>query len=118
MRNNYDKTLAIELLNARKRLIEEAENYYSDKWLTGKGLTKLYPCFTTNWLKNYGQYLRRTRVSIWDDNENSYCSSWGYSLNHIEEMMSKGYVQCNGTRFYFNENKTEFTSKMSGFRKW
>ena len=112
MRNNYDKLLTIELLQARERLMKEAENYYSDKWLTGKRLTELYPCFTTNWLKNYGAYLPRTRVTIYDDHDNEYNSSWGYSLNRIEEMLSKGYVESKDYRFYVNEDRTVFTHRM------
>ena len=42
MRKRYDRLLKAEMLSARKRLMEEVERYYSDKWVTGKELTKLY----------------------------------------------------------------------------
>ena len=33
-------------------------------------------------------------------------------------MIDRGYVQCNGVHFYFNKDRTDYTSKMFGFRKW
>lgn len=46
MGKRFDGMLRAEMLSARKRLMEESEKYYSDKWVTGKELTKLYPCFS------------------------------------------------------------------------
>lgn len=108
MRNNYDKLLKLQMLHARERMIEEAEKYYTDKWVTGKELTKLYPCFTTSWLRQNGCFLPRTRVTLYDDNENEQNSKWGYSLNRIKEYIERGYVEVNYKRYYFNEDKTEF----------
>lgn len=108
MRNNYDRLLKAEILNARKRLMEEAEKYYSDKWVTGKELTKLYPCFSTSWLRQNGCYLPRTRVPLYDDNENEQNSKWGYSLNRIKQYIEREYVEINYKRYYFNEDRTEF----------
>ena len=109
MRNNYDKLLKLELLHARERMIEEAEKCYSDKWVTGKELTKLYPCFTTSWLRQNGCYLPRTRATIYDDDENEQNSQWGYSLNGIKRAIERGYVQCHGKRFFFNKDNTGFS---------
>ena len=108
MRNNYDHLLKAQMLSARKRLMEEAEKYYSDKWITGKELTKLYPCFSTSWLRQNGCYLPRTRATLYDDEENCQNSKWGYSLNRIKQYIEKGYVEVNYKRYYFNEDKTEF----------
>ena len=100
--------LKAEIISARKRLMEEAEKYYSDKFVTGKELTKLYPCFTKSWLSSYGCHLPRTRATIYDDDENEQNSQWGYSLNRIKEYIERGYVEVNYKRYYFNEDKTEF----------
>ena len=107
--------LMAEMLSERKRLIEETEKYYSDKWVTGKELTKLYPCFSTSWLRQNGCYLPRTRVTLYDDNENEQNSKWGYSLNRINEYIEKGYVEVNYKRYYFNEDKTEFRAQWWGY---
>ena len=108
MGKRYDRMLMAEMLSERKRLMEEAEKYYSDKWVTGKELTKLYPCFTTSWLRQNGCYLPRTRATIYDDDENEQNSKWGYSLNRIKQYIERGYVEINYKRYYFNEDKTEF----------
>lgn len=108
MGKRYDRMLMAEMLSERKRLMEEAEKYYSDKWITGKELTKLYPCFTTSWLRQNGCYLPRTRATIYDDDENEQNSKWGYSLNRIKQYIERGYVEINYKRYYFNEDKTEF----------
>ena len=108
MGKRYDRMLMAEMLSERKRLMEEAEKYYSDKWVTGKELTKLYPCFTTSWLRQNGCYLPRTRATIYDDDENEQNSKWGYSLNRIKQYIERGYVEINYKRYYFNEDNTEF----------
>ena len=108
MGKRYDRMLMAEMLSERKRLMEEAEKYYSDKWITGKELTKLYPCFTTSWLRQNGCYLPRTRATIYDDDENEQNSKWGYSLNRINQFIERGYVEINDKRYYINEDKTEF----------
>lgn len=105
---HYDRLLKTELLNARKRTMEEAERYYSDVWLLGKNVTKLYPCFTKDWLSRYGCYLVRIRVEIWDEEENCRTTSWGYSLNYIKKRIAEGYVSCYPHRYYFNEDNTKF----------
>lgn len=104
--------LMAEMLSERKRLMEEAEKYYSDKWVTGKELTKLYPCFTTSWLRQNGCYLPRTCATIYDDDENEQNSKWGYSLNRIKQYIERGYVEINYKRYYFNEDNTEFGVSM------
>ena len=109
MRNSYDKLLKLQMLHARERMTEEAEKYYSDKWVTGKELTKLYPCFTKSWLSSYGCVLPRTRATIYDDDENEQNSQWGYSLNGINRAIERGYVQCHGKRFFFNKDNTGFS---------
>lgn len=111
MGKRYDRMLMAEMLSERKRLMEEAEKYYSDKWVTGKELTKLYPCFTTSWLRQNGCYLPRTRATIYDDDENEQNSKWGYSLNRIKQYIERGYVEINYKRYYFNEDKTEFSER-------
>ena len=108
MAKRFDGMLRAEILSTRKRLMEEAEKYYSDKFVTGKELTKLYPCFTKSWLSSYGCHLPRTRVTLYDDNKNERNSQWGYSLNRIKEYIERGYVEVNYKRYYFNEDKTEF----------
>ncbi len=100
------------MLSARKRLMEEVESYYFDKWVTGKELTKLYPCFSTSWLRQNGCYLPRTRATIYDDDENEQNSKWGYSLNRIKQYIERGYVKINYKRYYFNEDNTEFGVSM------
>ena len=109
MGKRYDSMLKAEMLSARKRLIEEVERYYSDKWVTGKELTKLYPCFSTSWLRQNGCYLPRTRATIYDDGGNEQNSKWGYSLNGIERAIERGYVQCHGKRYHFNKDNTSFS---------
>jgi hypothetical protein len=108
MGKRYDRMLMAEMLSERKRLMEEAEKYYSDKWVTGKELTKLYPCFSTSWLRQNGCYLPRTRATISDDDENEQNSKWGYSLNRIKQYIERGYVEINYKRYYFNKDNTEF----------
>ncbi len=46
MAKRFDGMLRAEIIAARRQLMEEAKKYYSDKFVTGKELTKLYPCFT------------------------------------------------------------------------
>ena len=108
MGKRYDSMLKAEMLSARKRLMEEAEKYYSDKFVTGKELTKLYPCFTKSWLSSYGCHLPRTRATIYDDGGNEQNSKWDYSLNRIKQYIERGYVEINYKRYYFNEDKTDF----------
>ena len=108
MGKRYDRMLMAEMLSERKRLMEDAEKYYSDKWITGKELTKLYPCFSTSWLRQNGCFLPRTRATIYDDDENEQNSKWGYSLNRIKQYIERGYVEINYKRYYFNEDKTDF----------
>ena len=108
MGKRYDRMLMAEMLSERKRLMEEAEKYYSDKWVTSKELTKLYPCFSTSWLRQNGCYLPRTRATIYDDGGNEQNSKWGYSLNRIKQYIERGYVEINYKRYYFNEDTTEF----------
>lgn len=108
MGKRYDRMLKAEMLSAREHLMEEVEHYYSDKWVTGKELTKLYPCFSTSWLRQNGCYLPRTRATIYDDDENEQNSKWGYSLNRINQFIERGYVEINDKRYYINEDKTEF----------
>lgn len=112
MGKRYDRMLMAEMLSERKRLMEEAEKYYSDKWVTGKELTKLYPCFSTSWLRQNGCFLPRTRATIYDDDENEQNSKWGYSLNRIKQYIERGYVEINYKRYYFNEDNTEFGVSM------
>lgn len=111
MAKRFDGMLKAEIISARKRLMEEAEKYYSDKFVTGKELTKLYPCFTKSWLSSYGCYLPRTRATIYDDDGNEQNSKWGYSLNRIMKYIEQGYVEINYKRYYFNEEKTEFSER-------
>lgn len=108
MGKRYDGMLKAEMISARRELMKEAEKYYSDKWITGKELTKLYPCFSTSWLRQNGCYLPRTRATVYDNDENEQNSKWGYSLNSIEKYIETGYVEVNYKRYYFNEDKTEF----------
>ena len=108
MGKRYDRMLMAEMLSARKRLIEDAEKYYSDKFVTGKELTKLYPCFSTSWLRQNGCYLPRTRATIYDDGGNEQNSKWGYSLNRIKQYIERKYVEINYMRYYINEDNTEF----------
>ena len=89
--------------------MEEAEKYYSDKFVTGKELTKLYLCFTKSWLSSNGCFLPRTRATIYDDYENEQNSKWGYSLNRIMEYIEQGYVDINYKRYYFSKDKTTFS---------
>ena len=112
MGKRYDRMLMAEMLSERKRQMEEAEKYYSDKWVTGKELTKLYPCFSTSWLRQNGCFLPRTRATIYDDDENEQNSKWGYSLNRIKQYIERGYVEINYKRYYFNEDNTEFGVSM------
>lgn len=114
MAKRFDGMLRAEIIAARRQLMEKAEKYYSDKWVTGKELTKLYPCFSTSWLRQNGCYLPRTRVNLYDDNENEQNSKWGYSLNRINEYIERGYVEVNYKRFYFNEDKTAFRAQWWG----
>jgi len=96
VRNPNDRFgLKAEMLSARKRLMEEAEKYYSDKWVTGKELTKLYPCFSANWPRRNGEYLPRTRAYITSDDGKLQCSQWGYSLNRIEKYITEGFIKIN-----------------------
>ena len=104
--------LKAEMLSERKRLMEEAEKYYSDKWVTGKELTKLYPGFSTSWLRQNGCYLPRTLATIYDDDGNEQNSKWGYSLNRIKKDNEQGYVEINYKRYYFNTENTEFGVSM------
>lgn len=115
MGKRYDRMLMAEMLSERKRLMEEAEKYYSDKFVTGKELTKLYPCFTKSWLSSYGCFLPRTRATIYDDYENEQNSQWGYSLNGIRRCIERGYVEVNYKRYYFNEDKTAFRAQWWGY---
>lgn len=108
MAKRFDGLLRAEIIAARRDLMKEVEKYYSDKYVTGKELTKLYPCFTKSWLSSNGCHLPRTRVTIYDDNGNEQNSQWGYSLNGIERAFERGYVQGYGKRYYFNADKTGF----------
>ena len=108
MAKRFDGMLRAEIIAARRQLMEEAEKYYSDKFVTGKELTKLYPCFTKSWLSSYGCHLPRTRATIYDDDENEQNSQWGYSLNGIKRCIERGYVEINYKRYYFNKDNTEF----------
>lgn len=96
-----------ELLRAREQWLIKAEKVYSDVWLTGKEVTKRYPCISQNWLRRNGQYLRRARGVIRKDDGTDECTIWGYSLNYIEKCREKGYIDCNDMRYYFNEDCTE-----------
>ena len=109
MAKRFDGLLRAEIIAARRQLMEEVEKYYSEKWVTGKELTKLYPCFTKSWLSSNGCHLPRTRVTLYDDDGNEQNSQWGYSLNRIKKAIEKGYVQCRGKRFYFNKDNTGFS---------
>ena len=115
MAKRFDGMLKAEIIAARKRLMEEAEKYYSDKFVTGKELTKLYPCFTKSWLSSYGCHLPRTRVTIYDDDENEQNSQWGYSLNGIKRCIERGYVEVNYKRYYFNKDNTAFRAQWWGY---
>ena len=108
MAKRFDGLLRAEMIAARRELMKEAEKYYSDKWITGKELTKLYPCFSTSWLRQNGCFLPRTRATVYDNDENEQNSKWGYSLNRIKKYIETGYVEVNYKRYYFNEDKTEF----------
>ena len=109
MAKRFDGMLRAEIIAARRQLMEEAEKYYSDKFVTGKELTKLYPCFTKSWLSSNGCFLPRTRATIYDDDENEQNSQWGYSLNGIKRCIERGYVQCHGKRYFFNKDNTGFS---------
>ena len=112
MNLGYDKAIKANLLSSRKYWQEKAEAVYTDVWVTGKELTRLYPCFSASWLSKNGCYMYRTRAEIWDDDDNCQSTVWGYSLNFVKKKIEQGYIKCNYRKYYFNEDCTAFKKSL------
>ena len=72
------------------RATMEAQEMYSERWVTGEELCRELGCFTPQFLKLYGRSLPRECVRVTDAEGNEHRTRWCYPLRRIRRMMGEG----------------------------
>ena len=72
------------------RATMEAQEMYSERWVTGEELCRELGCFTPQFLKLYGRSLPRECVRVTDAEGNEHRTRWCYPLRRIRRMMAEG----------------------------
>lgn len=83
----------MELKAIVRRAMEEKMEMYSEVWLTGEELGKVFGTFTRSWLKRYGHSLPRKQPRVVDERGEMHETGWLYPRNKIERMFETGEVE-------------------------
>lgn len=83
----------LELKSVVRRTMEEQMEMYSEVWLTGDELVKVFGTFTRSWLKRYGQALPRKQPRVTDEQGKRHESGWLYPRNKIQRMFANGEIE-------------------------
>ena len=83
----------LELKSVVRRTMEEQMEMYSEVWLTGDELVKVFGTFTRSWLKRYGQALPRKQPRVTDEQGKQHESGWLYPRNKIQRMFANGEIE-------------------------
>ena len=85
-----DKQTRMAVASAVKKAAIEANEIYSERWLTADQLCETIGFFTKDWLKRYGSKLPRECVRVKDDNGVEHRTCWCYPLKRILRMVADG----------------------------
>lgn len=88
-----DKTLRIEICAEVKKAVMEANESYTEVWLSADDLLKQFGMFTKEWLKRYGHTLPRTRAEVEDEDGTVHCTRWAYPRNKIQKLISTNKIK-------------------------
>lgn len=84
----------LEIKSVVRRAMEEQMEMYSEVWLTGDELVKVFGTFTKSWLKRYGHSFRdRRQVTVTDEKGEKHVSGWLYPRNKIQRMFATGEIE-------------------------
>lgn len=82
-----DKSTRADLIATVRRAAIEILEGPQDNWITADEVSKLFPFFNKEWMKNYAYLLPRKRVEVTDRNGVITKSRWYYSRNRILRMV-------------------------------
>lgn len=85
-----DKETRKAMTAAIMRATMEAQEVYSEQWLTGEQLCAEVGFFTKEWLKRYGQTLPRERVRVILPDGKEHQTAWCYPKKKILRMVAEG----------------------------
>lgn len=68
----------------------EAQEIYSERWVTGEELCRTVSMLTPQWLKLYGQTLPRECVRVTDGEGVEHRTRWAYPMKRILRMVADG----------------------------
>ena len=88
-----DKEEMLELKSVVRRTMEEEMEMYSEVWLTGDELCKVFGSFTKSWLKRYGHSLPHRQPQVTDEQGDTHTSSRLYAKNKIQRMFATGEIE-------------------------
>ena len=83
----------LELKSVVRRTLEEQMEMYSEVWLTGDELVKVFGTFTKSWLKRYGHSLPRMQPRVTDESGETHGNLWLYPRNKIQRMFATGEIE-------------------------
>jgi hypothetical protein len=79
------REITLVVSQAIRQALEEAD----ERWLTAEELCKRFQCFTPTWLKNHGDLLDRTLITMVDDKGREHRSKqWVYPQRKIQSMIA------------------------------
>lgn len=85
-----NKELRMEIVAEVKEAMRTALQMYQEKWLTADELIEQFGMFNKDWLKRYGQFLPRERVTVTDAEGEEHSTRWAYPRNRIQDMIRRG----------------------------
>ena len=88
-----DKETRMAVALAVRNAAREANEIYTEQWLTGDQLCKTIGLFTKEWLKRYGNKLPRECVRVKDENGVEHRTCWCYPLKKILRLIAEGQLR-------------------------
>lgn len=87
---SIDRYTRDAIVAAVKKATIEANEIYSEEWISGQQLCDEIGFFTKEWLKRYGQLLPRECVRVTDSEGILHRTGWSYPKKKILRMLSNG----------------------------
>ena len=85
-----DKETRQAIADAVRKAQIDAEEIYSERWVTGAELCAIVGMFTKDWLENFGWKLPRERIEVICDDGKKRVTRCGYPINEIKRMIHDG----------------------------
>ena len=87
-----DKQTKVEIKVVIREAIQEAMEFYEERWLTDVQIGEYIGVMTQRWLRDHGEMLPRTQIE-YTDATGRHSSSWLYPLHRIQAMMADGRIK-------------------------